>query len=280
MSGKKRTNNTKPPKSSDGWIQKKKGKYEFAPVTHASRSDFPSKETYYSTSPTKSNTKNDVSVKNTTGRVINPYKVTPTKKSNSSVSKDTPTPFSLIKKENKLYFSYDPRGYPTDPLPDNYCMFCRCPMVYCCEIVFGQMSLDAAETLAYTPGPHCTEERSDMKELFDRAFTKLVFAKIKFNDIDLGVEATKKSFYALKIPKCMKRKSLRRFYAKNEANNYPDDYGEDDWDEEKEEEELKLKGEWTTEHPIMKKTALKQSQDITEMFKKIKKMVKDKEASK
>ena len=213
------------------------------------------------------------------------HKVTPSKSSSSVVvsnpyktkKKEPPAPLSLIRKQNKLYFSYDPRGYKTDPLPIGFCVHCRCPLVYCAEVVFGEMSLNHAETLAYTPGPHCTEERSDMKELFDRAYTKLVFAKIKFNHIDLGVEETKRSFFALKIPKCMKRNSLKRFLAKIESNNYPD-FGED-WDEEKEEEESRKNGTWTPQHPIMKRTAMEQSQDISVMFKKIKQVVQEKNSS-
>ena len=61
---------------------------------------------------------------------------------------------------------------------------------------------------------------------------------------------------------------MKRFLRKIEANNYPD-FGSDQ-DEEKEEEELEEKGEFTTRHPIMIRTALEQSQDITVIFKKMK----------
>ena len=84
-------------------------------------------------------------------------------------------------------------------------------MIYCAEEVFGVISKNHAETLAYTPSPHCTLERSDMKELFDRAYTKLVFAKLRWNGFDLSVEETETSFRSLKIPRCVKRKSLKFF---------------------------------------------------------------------
>ena len=229
-----------PPKDEQGWITKHRSEKMFAPVRHLSKESLQAKREKMNDTASSSSVKTEyvvndtvareVSPTKTQSRVVNPYK---------TYKKETPAPLSLIRKQNKLYFSYDPRGYKTDPLPDDYCVHCRCPTVYCAEVVFGVMSLNHAETLAYSPGPHCTGERSDMKELFDRAYTKLVFAKIKFNGIDLGVAETKRSFFALKIPKCMKRQSLKKFQAKIEANNYPD-FGED-WDEEKEEEESKKK---------------------------------------
>ena len=264
-----------PPKDEQGWITKHRSEKMFAPVRHLSKESLQAKREKMNDTASSSSVKTEYVVSNDTvarevsptktqSRVVNPYK---------TYKKETPAPLSLIRKQNKLYFSYDPRGYKTDPLPDDYCVHCRCPTVYCAEVVFGVMSLNHAETLAYSPGPHCTGERSDMKELFDRAYTKLVFAKIKFNGIDLGVAETKRSFFALKIPKCMKRQSLKKFQAKIEANNYPD-FGED-WDEEKEEEESKKNGTWTTQHPIMKRTATEQAQDISVMFKRIKQIVKE-----
>ena len=175
----------------------------------------------------------------------NPYKTKENKfniksKSTNTVTRkeeDIPSPLSLIKQQNKIYYIYDPRGYPTEPLPLNYCRYCRCPMVYCSEVVFGVMSLNHAKTLAYSPGPHCTLEKEDMKELFDRAFTKLVFAKLRWNGFDLSVKETETSFRSLKIPRCVKKQSLKKIFAIIEEYNYPT-YDEDDYDEEKEEEDL------------------------------------------
>ena len=86
----------------------------------------------------------------------------------------------------------------------------------------------------------------------------------------MNVEDSESSWRSLKIPKCVKRQSIKMFLQKIEANNYPD-FGED-WDKEKEEEELKRKGEFTTMHPIMKRTSVEQSHDIIAMFKRSKQM--------
>lgn len=39
--------------------------------------------------------------------------------------KEERTPFSLIKQQNKLYFSYELRGCPKEPLPKDFCQYCR-----------------------------------------------------------------------------------------------------------------------------------------------------------
>ena len=272
MSGYRRKPIAVPAQSVDGWITKRKHKHEFAPVNHISGDLLEQKRSPTKITPTKTH-HDPEDIKPTSSKVTNPYKTqvsTKTKEVTYKINKseDKGLPFSLIKQQNKLYFSYNPRGYPIDPLPNDYCKHCRCPINYRAEVVFGKTSMNFVETLAYTSGLHCTEERSDMKKIFDRAYTKLVFAKIRFNGFDLNVEESETSWRALKIPRCVKKESMKKFLCKIEANNYPD-FGSD-WDEEKEEEELKEKGEFTTRHPIMKRTAVEQSQDITVMFKKMK----------
>ena len=269
--------------SVDGWISTRKhNNYEFKSVTHLEGEELDRKCTPRKVTPTKKIGEE----KKTSGnfaKVTNPYKTqtttctkdhSPTKCSSEKkeLKDPQPAPLSLIRAQNKLYFSYDPRGYPTDPLPQDFCKHCRCPNIYCAEVVFGHISIDHAQTLAYTSGPHSTLDCVDMKEMFDRAYTKLVFAKLGFNGFVLTVSETQTSYKALKIPRCVKKQSLKKFLLLIEDQNYPD-FGED-WDEEKEEEELKKAGKWNAEHPIMKRTAIEQSQDISALFKKIKQEVK------
>ena len=94
-----------------------------------------------------------------------------------------------------------------------------------------------------------------------------------FNGFVLSVAETYTSYQALKNPWCVKKGSLKKFLTKIEDQNYPD-FGED-YDEEKEEEELKKLGKWNTEYPIMKRIAIEQSQDISVMFKRIKQEAKN-----
>ena len=149
------------------WLFQSIHKYEFASINHASGDILEQKRSPTKITPMKP-FKEPEDIKSTSSKVTNPYKTQVSTKMKeitykNKKCKDEGSPFSLIKKQNKLYFfSYDPRGYPTDPFPNDYCKHCRCPINYCTVIVFGEMSMTFAEMLAYTSGPRCTEERSDM----------------------------------------------------------------------------------------------------------------------
>ena len=267
----------------EGWIQKRPTKYGFAKVTHTTRNlKSPRRQI---TTPTSSESLNKTHL-----RIKNPYKTSNLKleqESNviSPVKKGiikSPTPLNLIRKENHLYFSYDPRGYKTEiTLPEGYCQHCRCPDEYCAEIVFGTMSYNRAETMVYTPGNHDTEDQKQMKQIFDNAYSDCVMDKLRWNGFDLNHKDADASWRGLRVPKCVKRNSMKKFLKTIEDDN---DKNHDvmfngylDYNESDEEEELKKKGEWNTEHPIMKRTAMEQSQDISLMFQKIKKVAKMKE---
>ena len=152
-------------------------------------------------------------------RVKNPYK-TQSKSYSSPQSVTTTKPkeekeykvsvgstYGDIKRSHKLYFTYDPRGYKTQPLPKGYCEFCRCPMNYCAEIVFGVMSKDHALTKVYTPGTyHDKDDRGVMKQVFDEAYTEAVFSKLRWNGFNLNAIEVEESWRKVKIPLCMKKK--------------------------------------------------------------------------
>ena len=51
---------------------------------------------------------------------------------------------------------------------------------------------------------------SDMKKLFDRAYTKLVFVKVRFYGFDLGMKEAETSWSrGLKTPKLIKKQGLK-----------------------------------------------------------------------
>jgi hypothetical protein len=51
----------------------------------------------------------------------------------------SPLSFETIRNNNRLFFSYDPRGVPVqNDLPKDYCPDCRCPLPYCSNIVMGK----------------------------------------------------------------------------------------------------------------------------------------------
>ena len=186
-----------------------------------------------------------------------------------------PSSLDLIKKTHKLFFTYDPRGNKTKPFPKGYCEDCLCPLNYCAEIVFGEMSKNHALTKVYTPGKyHDTSDRGSMKAVFDEAYTEAVFSKLRWNGFDFIAIEEKESWRNVRIPLCMKRKSLKRFLKQIRQNN-DEEYdiacqSYTMYDEEAEIEEALKNGDFNSNHPIMKRVTAEQSQNIAVMFKKVK----------
>ena len=61
--------------------------------------------------------------------------------------------FTDIKKEHNLFFPYNPHGCDVPIYSDfKYCEFCRCPLVYCCDTVFGPSCYKDVERLVCKNG--------------------------------------------------------------------------------------------------------------------------------
>ena len=314
MSGNKKYKSVRAKTDPEGWIKTRKDKYEFPPVQHSTRATILSRNApntaclppvdEYGFAPTRHSSRASLSPKKTqhtpqlsdikpivtphkTIRVKNPYK-TQTKLSEDAVkrkptipeSKPEPDnnglPLEAIKKTHKLFFTYDPRGNMTKPLPKGYCEHCLCPVNYCAEIVFGEMSKNHALTKVYTSGTyHDKEDRGTMRAVFDEAYTEGVFSKLRWNGFDLNAIEVEESWKKVRIPLCMKKTSLRKFLKQIKQNNdeeYDIACQSYMYNEEEEIQEAIKNGDFNTTHPVMKRTAMEQSQDITLMFKKIKKV--------
>ena len=143
------------------------------------------------------------------------------------------------------------------------------------------MSYNRAETMVYTPGNHNTEEWKEMKQMFDNAYSDGIMEKLRWNGFDLNHDdADASSWRALRVHKCVKRNSMRKFLkAIGDHNDKTMMFcSMDIWiTMRKRKKKSSKKGEWNTEHPLMKRMALEQSQDISLMFKKINKLAKLKE---
>ena len=138
------------------------------------------------------------------------------------------------------------------------------------------MTIHYALTKVYAPGTsHETEDRADMKAIFKDAYTEAVFAKMRWNGFDLNAFEVEESSRQIRIPNCMKKKSLRSFGNQVNQNN-EEEYNIAcnsymHYDEEAEIQEALKSGEFNTKHPVMKRAAKESSQNIKVMFKKIKK---------
>jgi hypothetical protein len=167
MSGKKYHQHVPAKTDADGWIKKRRMTYEFPPVNHATRASLMPKVSIdvkceqndtdkYDFAQVnhkraddfnvyKRNSVAEVTPAKDMGGVQNPYMCMETEKSpNRQLVKVKPVERDLslqeIKKNNTLFYTYDPRGNKTKPLPKGYCSSCLCPQIYCAETIFGNMT--------------------------------------------------------------------------------------------------------------------------------------------
>jgi hypothetical protein len=161
---------------------------------------------------------------------------------------DVPT-LEEIKRTNQLFYSYDPRGYKTKPLPEGYCISCYCPNKYCAETVFGTMVMNDALTRVYAPNAcYETDCKTEMKSVFEEAYSQAVLSKLRWNGFDLNGYEEVESCKEIEIPTCMRVSSFKRFWNQIKKNNFNEEIiactSFVDYDEEAEVEEALKNGEF------------------------------------
>jgi hypothetical protein len=94
-------------------------------------------------------------------------------------------PLAVIKKQNMLYFTYNPMGYdPNFILPRGYCRHCRSPTNYCAQSVFGENCKRQAEHIIYNiRGGADTMDKDDALQVFEEIYTEAVHNKVMENEI-------------------------------------------------------------------------------------------------
>ena len=98
-----------------------------------------------------------------------------------------PLPFEEIKRSNSLFFSYDPRGVRKGiPLPEGHCKYCRCPTLYCANIVLAKVCVDHMNFLIYRNPAKPIEDKTQkgMFRQFRICYTEAVIAAMRTNGID------------------------------------------------------------------------------------------------
>ena len=121
--------------------------------------------------------------------------------------------YEEIKRENKLFFTYDPAGVESgEILPDGYCVHCRCPSLYCSNIVLGRDCLHHMEFLLYRcHGSSSIHDTSTLglKETFAEVYTDALNAKRRANAIyfDHGFKISRNYI----VPYCVRRGYRKRF---------------------------------------------------------------------
>jgi hypothetical protein len=137
-----------------------------------------------------------------------PSRRTSTPKPIEIVDLTQPSSIEMIRKENTLYFSYDPRGVENDDrLPEDYCVKCRCPNQYCAEKMFGKFLSNLMEKQIARMGFEYYEKENDILWDFSTHYVNLLEMKVCFNNIALG-EYRLESHTIL--PMCIKEGSYKK----------------------------------------------------------------------
>jgi hypothetical protein len=115
---------------------------------------------------------------------------------------------SEIKKNNELFFTYNPLGCGVPNTSEFlYCEHCRCPLIYCNDVVFGPMCYRDVERLICKNGLQNEQDEREVKLFFRSVYHDLVKAKMLMNNSPLHLLI---EYRYIRLPRCVKRGSLKR----------------------------------------------------------------------
>ena len=133
-----------------------------------------------------------------------------------AVKKETntqrPQPFHVIKRNHRLFFSYDPRGVTKGTvLPEKHCSKCRCPELYCADIVLGGICVDHMNFLIFRNPSKPIKDKTEkgMIRQFRICYTEAVIAVMRTNGIDFkeGFKLTR----TVRLPYCVLDGTLKNY---------------------------------------------------------------------
>ena len=123
-----------------------------------------------------------------------------------------PLPIHIIKRNHPLFFTYDPRGVKKGtPLPIGHCQYCRCPKIYCSDIVIGKIATAHTEFLLYRNAQKnlVDESREGLKYTFRECYSEAIRSKMRTNGIFF--QWGFKDDIVYRLPWCVRDNSLMRF---------------------------------------------------------------------
>ena len=110
----------------------------------------------------------------------------PTKRQKTTEEDSPLYNYGSLCNENSLFFSYNPLGFRKgEVLPDGHCTNCRCPTIFCANVVLGGSAKRHAEFLLYRNVKDPLKDKSDkgLKYVFAKCYTIAVNAKMRTNRI-------------------------------------------------------------------------------------------------
>ena len=143
--------------------------------------------------------------------IISPPPV-PKRAKNMKPYPPTPLPLHTIKQYHPLFFTYDPRGVKKgSPLPVGHCQHCRCPKIYCADMVIGKIATAHTEFLLYrNAGKNLVDEsREGLKYTFRECYSEAIMSKMRTNGIFFPFGFKLDTVY--RLPFCVRDNSLMRF---------------------------------------------------------------------
>ena len=172
-------------------------------------------------------------VKNEECSIVSPPVIKKQKRDNSSVP-PAPVPLHIIQRNNPLFFTYDPRGVKKGtPLPIGHCKHCRCPTIYCADIVLGKITTAHTEFLLYRNAKKSLvdESREALKYTFRECYSKAIMSKMRTNGIFFPWGFSLDIVY--RLPWCVRDNSLMRFLHNVEEEKEREEEGSYDYIEDR-----------------------------------------------
>ena len=115
-------------------------------------------------------------------------------------------------------------------LPEGHCTKCRCPILYCADVVLGKVCVDHMNFLIYRNLSKPIEDKSEkgMIHLFRICYTEAVIAAMRTNGIEFkeGFKLTR----TVRLPYCVLDGTLMK-YLKEIENEFKSEESEDVDDE-------------------------------------------------
>ena len=150
--------------------------------------------------------------------------ITPTPAPKKAKNTNRPLPLHIIKQYHPLFFSYDPRGVKKGtPLPLGHCKYCRCPTIYCCDMILGKIAASHTEfLLCRNEGKNLKDESTEgLKYTFRECYSEAIRAKMRTNGIFFPFGMNIDIVY--RLPLCVKNGTQRQFLIMLEEDKEAED---------------------------------------------------------
>ena len=140
-----------------------------------------------------------------------------------TIDDDTPS-MEDIRRNNGLFFMYDPHGIWANHSKPGYCSDCGCPQTYCGNIVFGRECMIRSEYILVKKRK-CDVDKVDVLNTLSRVYSEVVQAKARNNMI--SEEMVEESYDPCLLPNCIMKNTASLLIKK--VTDFKDNNGSIIW---------------------------------------------------